>query len=261
MPRALRIASLVVCGLLAILAVAFFLRLPFVVNMWPFPGTTPLTYVFIASILLAAAASTLWPILTENYGALAGVALDMIAILGPVGVLALRLGAGGAGAGMTTLGVVCLALAAVGVVMLLWSLRTPLDETPPTPRPVYWSMVVFVVALVYVAYRLIAQQPNVIFWSITPDLSLLIGFIFLGAAFYFAYGLLRPHWSNAGGQLAGFLAYDIVLIVPFLQRFSTVNAENRVGHLIYTAVVVYSGLLASYYLFINPTTRLRARRG
>ncbi|MBX3143961.1 MAG: hypothetical protein KF813_09420 [Trueperaceae bacterium] len=256
MSGALRIALLVACGVLVLLAVAFFLRLPFAVDLWPFPGTTPLTYVFVASILLAAAASTLWTILTKNYGALAGIALDMIAILGPVGVLALRLGDGGA----TGFGIGCLLIAAAGVPMLIWSLRLPLDATNRTPRLVLWSMAAFVAALVYVAYHLIDRQPNVIFWSITPELSLVMGFTFLGAALYFAYGLVRPYWSNAGGQLAGFLAYDLVLIVPFLQRFSTVTAENRISHLVYTAVVVVSGALAAYYLFIAPTTRLRAQR-
>ena len=43
--------------------------------------------------------------------------------------------------------------------------------------------------------------------------------MFLGSATYFAYGIVRPRWTNAGGQLAGFLAYDLVLIVPFMTRF------------------------------------------
>ena len=41
--------------------------------------------------------------------------------------------------------------------------------------------------------------------------------IFLGSAIYFAYGLQRPVWGNAKGQLLGFLAYDLVLIVPFVR--------------------------------------------
>ena len=74
---------------------------------------------------------------------------------------------------------------------------------------------------------------------------------FPGTAAYFAYGLLRPSWVNSAGQLVGFLAYDVVLIVPFLTRLPTTPAEFRVGLTIYTAVVIYSGLLAIYYLFIH----------
>jgi hypothetical protein len=72
--------------------------------------------------------------------------------------------------------------------------------------------------------------------------------------------LLAPHEQtqlhNAAGQLAGFLAYDLVLIVPFLQRLPNVPADQRLGMYIYTTVVIYSGLLAIYYLFIHPETRV-----
>lgn len=100
------------------------------------------------------------------------------------------------------------------------------------------------------------KTPNVLPWRVTLELSVVCGWMFLGAAAYFAYGVLRPGWFNAGGQLAGFLAYDIVLIVPFLQRLPTISDEFRVGMFIYTAVVIYSGVLAIYYLFINRQTRM-----
>ena len=96
-------------------------------------------------------------------------------------------------------------------------------------------------------------------WTITRDLSLVIGWMFLGAATYFVYALVRPGWLNAAGQLAGFLAYDVVLIVPFLTRLSTAAPEHAVGLIIYTAVVTYSGLLATYYLFIRKSTRIWTR--
>jgi hypothetical protein len=82
--------------------------------------------------------------------------------------------------------------------------------------------------------------------------------MFLGAAMYFAYGLLRPSWLNSAGQLIGFLAYDVVLIVPFLTRLPTTPPEFQAGLIIYTVVVTCSGLLAFYYLFIHKPTRLWA---
>ena len=83
--------------------------------------------------------------------------------------------------------------------------------------------------------------------------------MFLGAAMYFAYALLRPSWVNAAGQLAGFLAYDVVLIVPFLVRLPNSQPDQRLGLGIYTAVVIYSGLLAVYFLFIHRSTRVFGR--
>jgi hypothetical protein len=80
--------------------------------------------------------------------------------------------------------------------------------------------------------------------------------IFLGDAFYFLYGLFRPRWGNALGQLLSFLAYDLVLIVPFVLLFDTVKPDRMFSLIVYTAVLIYSGGLAIYYLLINPQTRL-----
>jgi hypothetical protein len=85
--------------------------------------------------------------------------------------------------------------------------------------------------------------------------------MFLGAATYFAYGFLRPTWDNAVGQLAGFLAYDIVLIVPFLSRLSAIEDRFRIGLIAYLAVVLYSAALAGWYLLIDRRWSIVGRRG
>ena len=51
-------------------------------------------------------------------------------------------------------------------------------------------------------------------WALGAETSVIFGFIYLGAAAYFLYGVLDPRWPNAQGQLVGFLAYDLVLIGP-----------------------------------------------
>lgn len=237
-------------------AIAFFLQLPFAVNLWPFEGTTPLTFIFISSIFGAAAASTLWATASKNYGALAGIGLDYIAILVPVSIFSFQLGANNGDPQLTTYGIACVFGSFFGLGLLLWSIRIPMDSTLPMPGFVRWSFVIFIIALLIVSTRLILKVPNVIPWKITPELSVVIGWMFLGAAMYFAYALLRPSWVNAAGQLAGFLAYDVVLIVPFLTRLPTTAPEQRIGLIIYTAVVSYSGLLAIYYLFIHRSTRV-----
>ncbi|MBI5030564.1 MAG: hypothetical protein HZB51_08550 [Chloroflexi bacterium] len=247
-----------ICFVQFLLAMAFFLQLPFAVNLWPFQGTTPLTFIFISSIFAAAAASTLWATASENYGALAGIGLDYIAILTPVSILSFQLGASSGNAQLTAYGIACVLGSLFGLGLLLWSIRIPMDSTPSMPGFVRWSFVIFIIALLIVSTQLILQVPNVIPWKITPELSVVIGWMFLGAALYFVYALLRPSWVNAAGQLAGFLAYDVVLIVPFLTRLPTTAPEQQMGLIIYTAVVSYSGLLAIYYLFIHKSTRVWA---
>jgi hypothetical protein len=143
-----------------------------------------------------------------------------------------------------------------GAGLFVWSRRMPMPATPPMPPLVRWSFVVFVIALLVVGVRMVLGIPNILPWRLTADLSVIIGLIFLGAAAYFLYALVFPRWQNTAGQLAGFLAYDVVLIVPFLQRLPTVAPVFRVSLIIYTVVVSYSGLLAIYYLFVHPETRI-----
>ena len=103
-----RYLLLLICAVQLFFAVAFFFQWPLAVNIWPFEGTTPLTYIFIGSIFAAAAASTLWPVLSGNYGALAGVGLDYAVILGPMTGYIIGLGLLGGGAGLLAYGALCL---------------------------------------------------------------------------------------------------------------------------------------------------------
>jgi hypothetical protein len=258
MTNTVRYIMFLVCAIQFFFAIAFFLQLPFAVNLWPFPGTTPLTFIFIASIFAAAAASTLWAVASENYGALAGIGLDYITILAPMSILSFQLVTGSGNSQLTFFGIACVFGFLFGLGLVLWSIRIPMDRTLPMPGFVRWSFVIFIIALLIVSTRLILKVPNSIPWKITPELSVVMGWMFLGAALYFVYALLRPSWVNAAGQLVGFLAYDVVLIVPFLTRLPTVAPEDRIGLSIYTAVVICSGLLAIYYLFIHKSTRLWA---
>jgi len=227
---------------------------PPVTALWPFPGSTSLTYTFAASIVAAAAASTMWAAASENYGALAGIGLDYLAIFGALTIVLTRIDL--LDSSMRPLYLAGSALLAImGVALFAWSARVPIDAQPAQPRLVRWSFVVFVAGLVIVGGALILQTPAVIPWSIMPQLGVVIGCMFIGAAVYFAYSLLRPSWLNSAGQLLGFLAYDLVLIVPFMTRLQTTAPEFFVGLTVYTAVVVYSALLAIYYLFVNGPTR------
>jgi hypothetical protein len=91
---------------------------------------------------------------------------------------------------------------------------------------------------------------------LNPNSSTIFGCIFIGDAFYFLYGLFRPRWQNARGQLLSFLAYDLVLILPFLALFNAVKPEHLVSLIVYVSILIYSGALAVYFLFLNPPTRL-----
>ncbi|HUF38807.1 MAG TPA: hypothetical protein VMN57_09810 [Anaerolineales bacterium] len=253
MSRFVRNLMVVVSVVQLFFAAAFFFQWPIATGMWPFEGTTPLTYIFVASIFAAAAASTLWAVLSGRLGALAGIGLDYLVILTAMAVVCFS-------EGFIALGAASVFGSLFGLALLIWGARQPLDETIRMPGPVRWAFVFFVIALWIVGGRLALKVPNSIPWGITPELSVVIGWMFLGASAYFVYGLLRPSWANAGGQLMGFLAYDVVLIVPFLTRLPTTTPEHRLGLTIYTGVVALSGLVAIYYLFVHAPTRLLGKQ-
>ncbi len=255
MTKVVRYFLFFVCAVQLFFAAAFFLQVPAAISLWPFPGTTPLTFIFVSSIFAAAAAATLWVVASGNEGALAGIGLDYLMILVPVSIFSFKIGASSNNPQMTIFSIACVFGAVFGLSLFLWSVRIPGDDALPMPRPVWWAFLAFIMALLIVSIRLVLKVPNAIPWTITPELSVVIGWMFLGAAAYFAYALLRPSWLNATGQLIGFLAYDVVLIVPFLTRLPTTAAEFRPGLIIYIVVVIMSGLLAIYYLFMNKPTR------
>jgi len=257
--RRVRALLLVVAAVQAVLAVLWIFQVPLATGLWPFPGRTPLSDIFIGSIILAAAGSTGWCLWVRSDRAVAGVALDYLAIFVPFAIFSFAQVAGGAGTDVFVFGVACVAGALVGLGLLRWSLGHPWRDPRPTPPLVRWSFVFFVVALVVVGGLLVVQASNILPWTVTPELSTLFGCMFIGAAVYFAYGVIESRWENAGGQLAGFLAYDIVLIVPFLTRLPMVDESLRLSLVVYTAVVTVSAVLAVYYLFIRPGTRMWPR--
>ena len=268
MGRRVRALLAVVATGQALLAVLFVLQVPWATAIWPFAGTGEMSYIFVASIFLAAAAAVGWCLLVGSERALAGIALDYIVITAPLGVLSLAAALDEGSLQAMVFGLLCLSTLAFGVWMLRWALSRPWLSASPTPVPVVVAFVVFVVVLVIVGVLLILGTPDVLPWSITPQLSVLYGCMFLGAAAYFGYGLVDRRWENAGGQLAGFLAYDIVLLVPFIVRivsgtpsyYGSSSEPLRLNLLLYTAVVLLSGVLAAYYLFVHGPTRMRLRR-
>jgi hypothetical protein len=256
MNRYFRYVMFGVCAVQLLLAIAFLLQIPAVTQLWPLPNTTPMSFIFISSILAAAFASTLWCLVAREDGALTGIALDYIAIFITLGILALQLAANGGNNAMLVFAVACASGVVFGLYLLWSTIRVPIRDTRPIPVLVKISFAVFIIALILVGGALILKTPNILPWSVTPELGVMCGWMFLGAAAYFAYSLARPSWHNAAGQLAGFLAYDVILIVPFLQRLPTITPELRTSLIIYLIVVTYSGLLAIYYLLLNPTTRI-----
>jgi hypothetical protein len=222
----------------------FVVQPPWLADVWPFAGTTPMTYLFVGSILLAASASIAWCLYADEPGALVGVGLDGAVIFGPLTAFVLLAGLSRGDSRLALSAIGGAAVVVGGATLAFWARRFPIRDLRPTPLIARASMAGFTAFLVIAGALLLAGVPNVLPWSVTPDLSAVVGLFFVGAAAYFAYGAIRPVTGNAFGQFAGFLAYDVVLIVPFLQRLPTIVPGQRLSLYLYILVVVYSGLLA-----------------
>jgi hypothetical protein len=253
--RRLRIAFVPASVLTLILSGGFFADLPWATTLWPWPAS-PLSYVFIASILAAIAIPLLWIALAGELAAIRAGALDLIVMYGGMFVYTLaRLGDRGEPRlwpYAVVFGLACASSAAAFIATrgIGWI------DPRPMPRPVRVSFATFVAILLPVAVALLAHA-DIFPWRLGAETSAMFGFAYLGAAVYFTCGVLDSRWSNAAGQLAGFLVYDLILLAPFFDHFKAVHGGRLVSLVIYVALLLYSGGLGTYYLFLARGTRMR----
>jgi hypothetical protein len=246
-----------ICAGLAtlVLTVAFVGLAPWATDLWPWP-VTPLSYLFIASILAAIAMPVIWIGVSGELAAIRAGAIDLAVTYGGMFVyLVTLLG----DPGQPSLGAYAAVFGLGLVAMVITFARTraiPWHDRRPMPNVVRASFALFGVILT-VAGTALVFHADIFPWALGAETSVVFGFIYLGAAAYFISGVLEPRWANAQGQLVGFLAYDLVLIGPFVDRFDQVHGGELTSLIVYTAFVAYSGALAIYYLFLAPATRVK----
>jgi hypothetical protein len=234
--------------------VGFGLNLPWATSLWPWPDGK-FSYLFVGSILAAASVAFIWIGITGEWGAMAAGTLTTLATTAGISVYTFLLAAGQGRRELVPYAVGAAISAVISLAAFFWSRRYAILDTRAMPPLLRVSYVVFVIALVLAATALILQAPAIFPWPLNPDSSVVFGWIFVGDAFYFLYSLLNPRWHNARAQLLSFLAYDIFLLPPFIGLFGTVAPGHMLSLVVYLAVLVYSALLAIYYLFIDPGTR------
>lgn len=76
---------------------------------------------------------------------------------------------------------------------------------------------------------------------------------------YFAIDLLVPHWHDRAGQPVAFLAYSLMLTGPFLASLPAIAPALRASLVIYLGMIIFSGALVIYFLFVHDDTRIVRR--
>ena len=235
--------------------IGFYFQMPWAQALWPWPDGR-LSFIFIASITAAVAVPIIWIGLTKEFGTAKGGAINLGVTAFGISIHFFQLYARDQELHLLISAIIFAVAIPILVIIFNWSRQYAIRDTRPLPGPIKISFIVFFIALILTGFNLVRQAPVVFPWPLKPESSVIFGWIFLGASAYFATALLSdPKWHSARGQLLGFLAYDLILIGPFLSHFSTVNEEHRLSLILYIAVLVYSGALAIYYLFINKSTR------
>lgn len=253
--RGLIFRGILVLGGLAALAGAagFLLGWRDVTRIWPFLGYG-LTPVFLGSILAAIAAPVIWIGLSGEFAALRGGAANLLVTGGGVAAYGLSQSWGDPAGRVQIFAIIHLAVAMVALLLLVTSVRLVWRDDRPTPVLVRIAFGIFGLGLVAVGTALVLRR-DVFPWPLDNDTSIVYGIIFLGAAVYFAFGLAWPVWGNAKGQLVGFLAYDLVLAVPFARLWFVAPSASLA---VYLAVIAGSAALATWYLALSPRYRLWA---
>jgi hypothetical protein len=246
---------LILVGLASlILAAGFCLKLPWIVQLWPWPDSFS-PYLFLGSITAATAASLLWIGLSGELAAAAGGSLHLTVFYAGLASSLFLLSRQAGDQNLFTRALVCAVGALISLILLLWFRRYPIQDNRSMSLPVRISFGLFVAVLTLAGIGILLHVPNVFAWRLLPTTSALLGWFFLGAACYFLYGLVHSGWQMACGQLWAFLAYDLILIVPYLLHFALAHPEQMPSLLINTLVLVYSAALAIYYLLVKQSMR------
>ena len=251
----LRYPVLIGGALTLILGLGFAFHIDIVTDVWPWPDGR-LSYLFIGSILAAMSAAMLWIGWVGEWGALPAGLLNLLIMALTITIYFFYLSANGRQE-LLPYAIVGSFITIITAVFFPITQKIPLQDQRTTPKLVYFSFCIFVVALLLTGGAMILRIP-IFPWEVNPDSSVIFGCIFLSDAFYFIYALLKPRWHNALGQLLSFLFYDLVLIFPFINLFRTVAPERMLSLILYVIVLVYSGAIAIYFLFIHKETRMIA---
>ena len=248
--------ALVITGVVTtLLAFGFAFQLAWATRLWGWPDSR-LSYIFLGSIAAAIAAPIIWVTISNELGAIVGGALNIATICATAGIYLLRLYISRSEGKLLAIAIALGIVFALSIALFVASRDTPIQDQRSIPVIVRCSFGFFAVILIAASTALLLRTAHVFPWPLRNDTSVMIGCIFLGNAVYFLYGVSAKHWGAVKGQLIAFLAYDLVLIGPFLRHFNHVLPEHRLSLTVYVIVLVGSGALSIYYLLIAPSTRL-----
>ena len=242
---------LIVAGLVyAILTYGYVTRADWAIALWPWEDGR-LSYLFVGSVLSAFAVGALWAGASGRVGAARGSLAGLVLIYGSTGIY---LAAISPTAGTTVHAAVALSTA-FAAAALWWVLRRAPEEARNLPAYVTASCWIFSLALAGAGTALVLRVGTVFPWPLSDQSATIFGLTFLGLATIYADAAARRRIGAGIVVMAGFLAYDLILLPPFLLLFETIAPERLTSLTVYVVVLIYSAVVALVFL----TARFKGR--
>jgi hypothetical protein len=264
-----RVLCLAVAAGASVAAFGFITKASWMTPVWPWPEVG-MSFTWIGSITLAIVAPLLCIAITREFAALAGLGINFFVVgAATAAYMGWRIWRWNDAIAVPM--VESLLFALIGAGVFLWSRRLKVRDARPMPAFVRAVFVVFVIVLVTTGSAVVLQTERVFPWNLQAPTSTIFGIVFFGAAALFVHAIANPRWAYAAAPLWSFLAYDLVLFVPYGRMLSgsaadanaimddygggnaTVNLPSLTAFLV---VLSASCLIALYALFINPATRV-----
>jgi hypothetical protein len=241
-----------------VVAVGFYWQAAWATRLWPLPDVR-MTYIFLASMASAIGAPLAWAAWRNELGTLRAIAFGGMIGVPAMGLYLLWLGVDRRDWEIAVAGITLNGIGAIWTVILLWLRHEPLHDPRPLPGVFRVSFIVIVGILLLVSGYLTLQVEDIFPWTLAPETSTMIGLIFLTAALLFVWVILHPMWAYGEMALAGFLAYDLVLFIPYVdlvrnRNDTTTIADYYGGSYVVTpndnginevTLVIYLGVLAT----------------
>jgi hypothetical protein len=169
-----------------------------------YPSAAPRRGILFSAILGGGAAPLIWIGISEQYEALSGYGLSFGIMYAGMALAALVFYLRSRQSAFFVFALV-LGGAALSYAILFVRTRRLVPASQPTPPIVRLAFLVEIMVLAGAGLLLLWNIPNTLPWNISPESSVLYGWVFLGLAFYYLHAVWKPQWIHALGPLLGFL--------------------------------------------------------
>lgn len=193
----------------------------------------------VGTTFIAYAIPTLWIGATQSYKALVGGGLSALVTFGGAGLYLLKLSL--QTTGLFRAGEFCLYVAILALWFFFLGLRVHKRKTDRLPLTTQWLLGIILTVSLLEGLYLVVPLPGHFPWLLTPELSVLYGWILIGGSLFFGWSLVMPIWENGYPLLYGLLVYDAFLIGPYLNLLKQPTEIAVIPLYLWFAIILIGG--------------------